>query len=97
MPESAATDNSSQAPLEITITREPGDDFCTLNFSFGGTEDIEGADVVDFICQYCRGPISPEIRALIERAVDDAWNFYSAKLVLTSWKPLARAFGAPKV
>lgn len=78
-----ATDKKVLPPLPVRISREPGLDWFKLEFDDGSgkSEEIDAVDAVEWFRQHHVGRMDDQ---LIERAIDDAWNFGEAVIVIVN-------------
>ena len=68
-------------PLLVKITRESGLDWFTLALPDGSTEDLEAEEALEWFRLRHVGRMDVD---LIERALDDAWNFLEAEVLIQS-------------
>jgi hypothetical protein len=66
-------------PLLVKITREPGLESYTFTLPDGSTEDLEPEEALEWFRLRHVGRMDVD---LIERALDDCWNFYSAEILV---------------
>jgi len=66
-------------PLLVKITREGGLDWFTLTFPDGSSEDVDAEEAVEWFRLHHKGRMD---YTLIERSIDDAWNFGEANVLI---------------
>lgn len=66
-------------PLTVKITREPGMDWFTLFMPDNSSEDVDAVEAVEWFRLRHKGRMD---YTLIERAIDDAWNFGEAYVII---------------
>lgn len=68
-------------PLLVKIVREPGLEWFTVELPDGSSEDLEPEEAVEWFRLRHAGKMDI---SLIERALDDCWNFYSAEILIVN-------------
>jgi hypothetical protein len=66
-------------PLLVRIVRESGLDWFTLYLPDNSSEDVDAEEAVEWFRLHHQGRMD---YTLIERAIDDAWNFGEANVLI---------------
>jgi hypothetical protein len=66
-------------PLLVKVVREAGLDFFTLTLPDNSSEEIDAEEAVEWFRLHHQGKMD---YTLIERAIDDAWNFGEANILI---------------
>jgi hypothetical protein len=67
------------SPLLVLVTREVGLDWFTMHLPDGSTEDVDAEEAVEWFRLRHSGRMD---LTLIERAIDDAWNFGESEVLI---------------
>lgn len=81
--------NNVPNTLRVFLVREPFDDYYLIMQDDGKSEELEEDDVRQWLKD--RGADEE----LIQRSVDQAWNFYSAMVTITNPKTPSKALEDP--
>lgn len=82
----AAPPNTIPNSLRVWLIREPFDDFYLVYLDDGKSEELEELDVRKWLAD--RGAEEE----LVQRSVDQAWNFYSACVIIPNPRTPPKVF-----
>jgi hypothetical protein len=76
-------------PLVLRLSREVGSDYILIEFPDGSTEEVEGTEAVEWFRLRHAGKMD---QLVIERALDETWNFLSSVVVIQNPKEVNRDY-----
>lgn len=87
---------TAPAPLFLKFTREPFDLAYIVTFPDNSTEVVDCEDALEWLRLRHAGRMNLSV---VEKALDDCWNFGSAEIVITTPRVIVPAFSrtAPKI
>lgn len=80
----------------VKLGREPGSDYVTLTLPDNSSEELEFVDALEWFRLRHGGKMDV---LLVERALDECWNFYTAEILIHNYRKVVRNYShiEPKV
>jgi hypothetical protein len=79
----------SLPPLVLKLSREPGLDLLKIEFPDGNSDEIEFTEAPEWFRLRHATPMNLDV---VEKAIDECWNWYEATLVIKHPRNIVKPF-----